>query len=139
LDTRSSMSMIGDLNRFQQYEMGQAMSVAAANPAGGLAGAGVGLGMGMAMAGQMAPGAPAPAQGSPTPPPVPQGSMWHVAAQGQSSGPFSVAQVQEGIASGQMSAVTLVWTAGMGAWEQAGNVPALAGLFAAVPPPVPGS
>ncbi len=142
LDTRSSMSMIGNMDTFQQYQMGQAMTVAAANPAGGLAGAGVGLGMGMAMAGQMAPGAagaPTSAPASPTPPPMPQGSTWHVAAQGQSSGPFSMAQVQQGIATGQMSAVTLVWTEGMGAWEQAGNVPALGAFFQAVPPPVPGA
>jgi membrane protease subunit (stomatin/prohibitin family) len=139
LDTRSSMSMIGDMNRFQQFQMGQAMPIAAENPAGGLAGAGVGLGMGMAMAGQMAPGASAPAPSSPTPPPVPQAPVWHVADQGQSSGPFSHAQVQEAIATGRLRTNTLVWTAGMGNWEPAGNIPALAALFQATPPPVPGS
>ena len=44
---------IGDMAAFQSYQLGQAMPVAAANPAGGLAGAGVGLGMGMAMANVM--------------------------------------------------------------------------------------
>jgi membrane protease subunit (stomatin/prohibitin family) len=41
------------MNKFQQYQMGEAMTVAAANPSGG-AGAGVGLGMGFGMANQMA-------------------------------------------------------------------------------------
>ena len=72
LDTRSSMSVIGDMAAFQSYQLGQAMPVAAANPAGGLAGAGVGLGMGMAMAGPMMQGAgAAPPPQTPPPPPAP--------------------------------------------------------------------
>ena len=34
LDTRSSMAVIGDMNQFQQYQMGQAMMAAADNPSG---------------------------------------------------------------------------------------------------------
>jgi membrane protease subunit (stomatin/prohibitin family) len=56
LDARTSMGVIGDMAQYQQYQLGQAMPVAAENPAGGLAGAGVGVGMGMAMANQWAPG-----------------------------------------------------------------------------------
>ena len=51
LDARSSMGVLGDMNRYQQYQLGSSIPTAAANPAGGLAGAGVGLGMGMAIAG----------------------------------------------------------------------------------------
>jgi len=137
LDTRSSMSVIGDMAAFQQYQIGQAAPIAAANPAGGLAGAGVGLGMGMAMAGQMAPAAAPATQG---PPPLPAPSAWHVAVNGQSSGPFSTAQLGEAVASGNVEPMTLVWTTGMAAWAPAGEVPALRPLFQAVPPPpVPGS
>jgi membrane protease subunit (stomatin/prohibitin family) len=46
LDARSSMGVLGDLGAYQQYRLGHAMPVAAANPAGGLAGAGVGHGDG---------------------------------------------------------------------------------------------
>ena len=48
-----SMGVIGDMNRFQQFQMGEAMTIAAANPGGG-AGEGMGLGMGFAMANNMA-------------------------------------------------------------------------------------
>jgi hypothetical protein len=57
LDARASMSLLGDLAAYQQYQVGAATPVAAANPAGGLAAAGVGVGMGMAIAGRVAPGA----------------------------------------------------------------------------------
>ena len=53
LDTRTSMGVIGDLNRFQQFQMGKAMTEAASNPAGGGASDGLGLGLGFAMANQM--------------------------------------------------------------------------------------
>ena len=88
------------------------MPVAAANPAGGLAGAGVGLGMGMAMAGPMMQGAgAAPAPQTPPPPPAP--AAWHLAENGQSTGPFTMEQVAQGIATGRIRPETLVWTAGM--------------------------
>jgi membrane protease subunit (stomatin/prohibitin family) len=61
LDTRTSMGVIGDMNQFQQYQMGQAMTAAAENPSGGGAADGMGLGMGLAMASRMMPGMGAPA------------------------------------------------------------------------------
>ncbi len=138
LDTRTSMGVIGDMNRFQQYQMGQAMTAAAENPAGGGAADGMGLGMGFAMAGRMMQGAgqaaPGPAAGPP--PPIP-GGAWHVAVGGQSRGPFTLAQLTEGITQGQITAQTLVWTAGMANWLPAAQVPQLAGQFGAAAPPPP--
>ena len=136
LDTRSSMSVIGDMAAFQSYQLGQAMPAAAANPAGGLAGAGVGLGMGMAMAGPMMRGAGAAPEPQ-TPPPPPAPPAWHLAENGQSSGPFTMEQVAQGISSGRVRPETLVWTAGMEGWAAAGQTPQLAGLFQAAPPPPP--
>jgi hypothetical protein len=109
LDTRSSMSVIGDMAAFQSYQLGQAMPAAAENPAGGLAGAGVGLGMGMAMAGPMMQGAGAPPPGQ-TPPPPPAPAAWHLAENGQTSGPYTLAQIAEGIAAGRIRPETMVWT-----------------------------
>ena len=51
LDRASSMRMVGDLNKYAQFQTADAISAAAANP-GGVAGAGAGLGAGIAM-GQM--------------------------------------------------------------------------------------
>lgn len=53
LDKAASMRLVGDLNKYAQFQTAEAIPVAAANP-GGLAGAGVGLGAGISMAQVMA-------------------------------------------------------------------------------------
>lgn len=136
LDTRTSMNVIGDLQQFQAYQMGTSMPIAAANPAGGLAGAGVGLGMGMAMANQMVPGmqpgaGAAPAAAPPPPPPV---ASWHIADNGQTLGPFDLQAMAQAAGAGRVTPATLVWSAGMANWVAAAQVPALAAIF---PPPAP--
>jgi len=139
LDTRSSMGVIGDLNRFQQFQTGQAITAAANNPSGGGAAEGMGLGMGFAMANRMvgAFGAP-PAPGA-APPPIPGAASWHVAINGQQQGPFTPQQIADAIAKGNVSRDTLVWSTGMGDWTPAGQVPQLAASFTPPPgpPPVP--
>ncbi len=64
LDRASSMRVLGDMNKYTQFEAAESLRVAAANP-GGVAGAGAGLGAGMMMAqaisGAGAAAAPAPA------------------------------------------------------------------------------
>jgi membrane protease subunit (stomatin/prohibitin family) len=49
LDTRVGMNMVGDMNRYTQFQVANSMPVAAANEGGGLAGVGAGLGAGMAL------------------------------------------------------------------------------------------
>jgi len=85
LDTRVGMNMIGDMNRFTQFQVANSMPIAAANEGGGgIAGIGVGLGAGYTMAQQMVnamhppqPGASpppaAPPTAGPTPPPAAAG------------------------------------------------------------------
>ncbi|NNM33579.1 MAG: SPFH domain-containing protein [Gemmatimonadetes bacterium] len=135
LDKRTSMSVIGDMRQFQAYQMGEAMTRAADNPSGGGAADGMGLGMGFAMANQMMQQAGAPL--GTVPPPPPPVSVWHIAENGQTRGPFTLSQLMQAIQSGQVSAQTLVWTTGMSGWETANSVPALAGQFASPPPPPP--
>jgi membrane protease subunit (stomatin/prohibitin family) len=54
LDQRISMTMVGDMQRYTQFQVAQAIPVAAANEGGGgMAGIGVGLGAGLTMAQQM--------------------------------------------------------------------------------------
>jgi len=72
LDQRIGMNMIGDMNKFTQFEAAKSIPIAAANP-GGIAGVGVGLGAGLTMAQQMM-NAMQPQQGVPPqapPPPAP--------------------------------------------------------------------
>ena len=141
LDARSSMGVIGDLDRYQRYQLGASIPTAAANPAGGLAAAGAGVGMGMALAGLMPAAGPAPAgpMKAPLPliPPAPEvdATLWHVASSGQTYGPYTTAQIAQAVASGQLRSESLVWTAGMEAWTPIARVPRLAALFAPPPPP----
>lgn len=130
---------VGPMDRFQQAKAAEAMVAAAGNPGGGAAGDFMAAGLGLSMAGQMAnqmQGAQAPAAAA-GPPPLPgQGATFHVEIGGASSGPFTVAQVQAGVANGQVLPTSLVWTNGMAAWAPANTVPVLQGLFS-VPPPLP--
>jgi len=138
LDTRSSMSVIGDMATFHQYQLGQAMPIAAANPAGGVAGAGVGLGMGLAVASQMA--GPSVANPGPlAPPPPPAVSVWHVAENGRTLGPFTWEQLRDAAGMGSFRPETLVWQQGMAGWTPAREVGPFAGLFDVPPPPPPGA
>ncbi len=131
LDARASMNAIGDLAAYQHYQVGAATPVAAANPAGGLAGAGVGVGMGMAIAGRFTPGA-APAS---TAPPVPPATAWHVVENGQAVGPFGPTELAQAITAGRVGPDTLVWCAGMANWTAARSVPAVAAMLGTPPPP----
>jgi hypothetical protein len=143
LDTRSEMGVIGDLGRYQQYQMANAIGSAASSSAGGGAAEGLGLGLGIGMAGQMlrtlgqagAPGMGTGMGAAPPPPPAP--AAWHVTSNGQTFGPFTPEQMAQGIARGEVHQGSLVWTAGFSAWIQAGQVPQLAGLFGPPPPPPP--
>jgi membrane protease subunit (stomatin/prohibitin family) len=75
LDQRIGMNMVGDMGRYQQFQVAQSIPIAAANEGGGMAGAGVGLGAGLLMAQQMmnagrpAGNPPAPPEAAPPAPP----------------------------------------------------------------------
>jgi membrane protease subunit (stomatin/prohibitin family) len=53
LDQRISMNMIGDMNKFTQFQVAKAIPIAAGNEGSGVAGIGVGLGAGLTMGQQM--------------------------------------------------------------------------------------
>jgi membrane protease subunit (stomatin/prohibitin family) len=140
LDARTSMGVIGDLGRYQQFQMANAVTAAAENPGGAGAAMGMGVGMGFAMANPMMygmQGGPAAAGGAPPPPPPPPAPLWHATAGGQALGPWSTQQLVQAIASGQMARETLVWSAGMAGWMPAAQVPQLAAYLGAAPPPPP--
>ncbi len=134
LDKRTSMGVIGNLNAYTQFQTANAMQAAAENP-GGMAAGGMGMGMGFAMANQMgqAMGRPGGADAASPPPPA----AFHVAVNGQQTGPYDVANLQQQAAAGKFGADTMVWRAGMTQWTAAGQVPELSALFAASPPPPP--
>ena len=145
MDKRSSMGILGNLNQYSQYQAAEAMGQAANNP-GSMGSDAMAMGASMAMAQQMAqnfqqpqqqqqaaPQAAAPA----APPPPPPALAFHVAVNGQTTGPFDMGALQQQVQSGQLSRQSMVWKQGMSGWIAAADVPELASLFAAVPPPPP--
>jgi hypothetical protein len=158
LDKRTQMGILGDLNRYTQFQAANAVEAAANNPGG--AGEGVGLGMGMAMGQQMAQafgrqdqsqgqgGGQAPQgqaqgqgqQGQAGPPPLPgQDAQWFLGVDGRQEGPLTAGALTERARSGALTAETLVWKAGMSSWAAARDVPEVAAVLGAVPPPLPPS
>ena len=67
------------------------------------------------------------------PPPIPT-VAYHVAVNGQATGPFDTSALMQMVASGQLSADSLVWKNGMAQWEKAGTVDELKNLFSTMPP-----
>jgi membrane protease subunit (stomatin/prohibitin family) len=150
LDRRTSMGVIGNMAAYTQMQFADSLKAGAENPAGANnpAGAAMGMGMGFAMAGQMAQQVVNPqnqqfvgaqqqySSAGAAPPPIPGQQMFHVAVNGVQQGPFAIPQLQQMAQTGQLTPATLVWTAGMPSWSAANTIPALASLFAAVPPPL---
>ena len=67
------------------------------------------------------------------PPPIPT-VAYHVAVNGQATGPFAVSVLAQMATAGQLTADSLVWKSGMEQWAKAGTVDELKNLFSAMPP-----
>lgn len=67
------------------------------------------------------------------PPPIPT-AAYHVAANGQATGPFALSTLAQMAANGQLTGDSLVWKNGMAQWEKAIAVDELKGLFSTMPP-----
>ncbi|QBX35433.1 SPFH domain-containing protein [Paracoccus liaowanqingii] len=145
LDKRTSMGIIGDLDRFGQYAASEAMLAAARNEGG--AGAGFGAAMGAAMGMGVAAPRPGPWGAAPTaapaaasPPPLPGRTVetvWHVALDGAPQGPFGRGHLGRMVPEGRFARDTLVWAPGQDGWLPAEDVAELAQLFTTLPPPLP--
>jgi membrane protease subunit (stomatin/prohibitin family) len=138
LDKRTSMGVVGDLDRFARFSSAEAMTAAAANPSGGMgAGLGMGIGLGMGQAGPWGAPPPAAIRGAAPPPPPPPEPQWHLARDGQTLGPYPRAELERMAREGSFARDSLVWTAGQDGWKPAAEVPALTPVFAQIPPPPP--
>jgi membrane protease subunit (stomatin/prohibitin family) len=140
LDKRTSMGIAGDLHKYMQFnaaeglaQPGSAMGATMGAAMG--AGMGAGLGMGITQAGPWG-AAPAAAAPPPPPPPPPAAKVWHVAANGATTGPFGDSELAAMVASGALTRTSQVWTAGQEGWKPAAETE-LARLFAMMPPPPP--
>ncbi len=146
LDKRTSMGIVGDLNRYVQFNAAEAL----AQPGGAMGatvGAGLGAGMGMAMGNQMgwagpwgaapAPQASVAAAPPVAPPPPPVEKVWHVAVNGQATGPYGRGHLGRMVTDGSFTRDTLVWSPGQDGWKPADEIAELAQLFTIAPPPPP--
>ena len=139
LDEGTGMNMIGDMNKFTQMKMGDAMG----NPNGGGVSGGMEGMMGMMMMNQMMQNQQQQQMmqqnqfQQAAPPPPPMASSYYISVNGAQQGPFPIQTLQQMIAQGSFNQNTYVWKQGMAGWQTASQVPELAGLFGAVPPPPP--
>ena len=142
MDKRSSIGVVGDLNRYMQFNAAESLS----QPGGSMGaamGAGMGMGMGAGMAQNMGPWGAAPGAVSgvaPPPPPAPPATaaarVWHLADNGATLGPFGEADLAKLAAEGRLTRATMVWSAGQDGWKMAAETD-LARLLDQIPPPPP--
>ena len=143
LDKRTSMGVLGDLDRYREFATAEAMQDAATTPNSAawawVSAPGMGMAMGNMMGGmQSGPWGARPAQQpQAAPPPPPVEHVWHIAESGQTKGPFSKARLGRMAAEGEVTRETLVWTQGQDGWMRAEDVDELAQLFTVMPPPPP--
>ncbi|WP_137110345.1 SPFH domain-containing protein [Rhodobacter sp. SY28-1] len=138
LDKRTSMGVVGDLNRYMQFNAAESMSQPG-SAMGSAMGAGMGMGMGASMAQNMGPWggqAGAAATPPPLPPQPPAGKVWHLAVDGATTGPFGEGDLARMAAEGRLTRATMVWTPGQDGWKMATDTD-LARLLDSVPPPLP--
>ncbi len=139
LDKRTGMGIIGDMNKFMQYQAGQSMEAAANNTADGGASSGIGMGMGFGMANMMMNNLNQQHQQSNTaaPPPIPGQIKFFVVINNQQAGPYDLNILKQMITQNQITRETMVWKEGMQNWTSAGSVNELSVMFGLTPPPIP--
>lgn len=109
------------------------------NPASMMAGMALGGAVGQNMAGMMnnmMSGMNQQTVSGAVPPPVPV-VAYHVAVDGQPTGPFDISTLTKMAISGQLTKSSLVWKAGMAEWAKVENVDELKEVMENIIPPVP--
>ncbi len=105
------------------------------NPAAMMASMAVGSVVGQNIAGAMGTamsGMNSPIQNTITPPPIPT-VAYHLAVNGQATGPYDLGVLQQMVEVGQLNAESLVWKNGMTEWVKAGAVDELKSMFGVMP------
>lgn len=106
------------------------------NPAAMMVGIALGGAVGQNIASTMNAAMNPPSQAGAVPPPIPTAS-YHVAVNGQATGPYDIATLTQMAISGAFTRSNLVWKQGMADWVSAESVQELKGVFEAVPPTPP--
>jgi membrane protease subunit (stomatin/prohibitin family) len=101
------------------------------NPVGLMTGMAIGNVMGNQMGGMMNNMGKQPTN---TPPPPT--TLYHIALNGQQSGPFTIEQLKQFVSVTQFTKLHHVWKDGMSGWELADKIDELLPLFGSIPPPL---
>jgi membrane protease subunit (stomatin/prohibitin family) len=135
LDRRTSMGVLGDLGKYTEFSTAEALR----NEGGGGSGlaTGLGAGLGMAMAERMSRGLGGADQGGAPPPPPPAERTWRVAVGGESTGPYSRAELARMAMAGEITRDTYFWTNGDAEWRRGRAIDELAEFFGGPSPPPP--
>jgi membrane protease subunit (stomatin/prohibitin family) len=135
-----------DMAKLAQFKAAKAIEDVAKNPGNSISGAGMGLGMGVGlgnmmgnMMGQVTNNMQQQQQQqqNSAPPPVPGSIPFHIVVAGKDSGALNMDQIAQYVSSNAVTKDTLAWKQGMAGWIKMGDIPELASLFAAAPPPIP--
>lgn len=144
LDKRTSMGMVGDLDKYLKYGAANAMESGQSSTASSAIEMGVGLAMAQSMTNSQnnasSPAASVATASAGTPPPLPHEQLWHVSINQQATGPFDQKGLIDLIQKGSVNNDTLVWTNGMSNWEAVEDnhyFSELLSQYRTTPPPLP--
>ncbi|NOY72638.1 MAG: SPFH domain-containing protein [Gammaproteobacteria bacterium] len=134
LDKRTSMGVIGSLEKYMQFQSAEAIEAAAKNPSGG-ASEGIGFGMGFAMAQKMGDSL---VNSNSLPPALQTNTPYFIADNNEAKGPFELDEVRAMVKADKIKADTLVWKQGHKNWIEAKDFAELHELASVeLPPPLP--
>ena len=134
LDRRTSREITGDLDKHIKYQTGEALGNSGSG-GGSVIGDMVGMGAGVALGQEMMNSMKKADKNTPPELPKRDETMYHVAIDGISDGPYGIRKIKELIKIGELTEDTLVWTNKLDDWESAKSV--LAQYFKDTPPPLP--
>jgi membrane protease subunit (stomatin/prohibitin family) len=137
MDKKTSMGVVGDINKYAQFQMADSIDeMASKNSSGGnFADMGVGMAMGNAMGNMFNQSMNNSGKG--TPPPIPSQLSFHAVIDGNQAGPFDQNTLKQLVSQNKLTKETLVWRDGMANWDKAANIAELSGIFGSMPPPIP--
>ncbi len=127
LDKRTSMGMIGDLDKYLKFNAAESLTAEGGSSASAME-MGIGLAMGQQMTNAMSASQTTASVTHTAPPPVPS-DRWHIVLNDEATGPHSIATIKKMISEGVISAETLVWLAGMPEWQEAADNPTFNALL----------
>lgn len=139
LDKRTSIGIVGGLDKYIKYQSGQALEEGAKHGGGISDGLGIGVGVALGKRAGDAITPTQPAQPSPDQPPViPGAERYYIAVDGKSEGPYTIDELKSKAQSGLVKANTLAWQSGMNNWQSVSEFDALKSLLKTMtPPPIP--